>query len=878
MSDTEPSADAKSPIETFTPDVHARVRASAGRRDRLRSFLQGHLPPGVDVEVVLTPAVQTAAVLPADIDALVSSDATDLERQQAASLLEGVDAEFLVLVTTAPTPLERIPLNDQLTADHAHQFGLAFHELLHILKTAIGPIAALLDTEVDPEYHRYVHELINIVEDGAIENEAINGANFSDTAEIRLELTRRIHSQTPDDLGDGQQARISFWDAVTTALYDAAVYPTGTTEVLLDEADDRVGFVSDADETAFRMVRDALEQLAADALAIQGVDLEDATHTHDKTASVQRARRVIDTWTSTLQPIIASADEPTDESRGHGDANSESDGQDHSPQQDGPVGTPESVGVSLDREATEDPYQDVFDHPTVTPDPDVDDTNGSASFPVSDAEESTGDTASTPVEQKAGNQNGDEQTPGVDDDSDLGANPAIDSSKDFSDHLSRPQALAAAAERARRDRDDPRNGDNHSSPSDPQYGQAATSDDDRLAQASLDAFQSESESSQPSETEDRVDGSSDPEPPGKARSGDGHVGDVGHTAAAEPEPGPAHHRGELAAPSQPDYEQALEHDRDVAQREAAREQVDREAVEQELQELSNVLERQSRNGNSYPDSGPESTAETLSAGGSGAGPECLDDIVFVPVTDDLVLPGQWAAVEDGAARVAQVLEKELSLERQRGTRTGLTAGGYDTRAGHRLAIGDPRVCETPTPGREKRYALVLVLDRSGSMHNGDPPKIEVATQAVARFAIAAERLGIRVAIVDFIDGQARLAKPFSVETRHVQTTLLDTDCGGGTPLAEAIGLARIVVETQRDEPLIITVTDDRPGDVEAVKRELRASYAPVCSLTIATDCEPGTLPPDASALAPYYERQAAVYSVDAIDDRLDQFASLLTGF
>ena len=237
----------------------------------------------------------------------------------------------------------------------------------------------------------------------------------------------------------------------------------------------------------------------------------------------------------------------------------------------------------------------------------------------------------------------------------------------------------------------------------------------------------------------------------------------------------------------------------------------------------------------------------------------------------------FAAVEDGAARVSQVLEKELALERQRGTRTGLTAGRYDTRAGHRLAIGDPRVCETPTPGREKRYALVLVLDRSGSMRNGSPPKIEVATQAVARLAVAAEELGIRVAIIDFIDGQARLVKPFAVESRHVQTTLLDTDCGGGTPLAEAIGLARTVVATQRDDPPIITVTDDRPSDIEAVTRELQASYAPVCSLTIATDCDPGTLAPDASALAPYYERQAAVYDIDAIDDRLDQFASLLTG-
>lgn len=33
--------------------------------------------------------------------------------------------------------------------------------------------------------------------------------------ERSLELTRCIHSQTPADLADGQQARFSFWDAVT---------------------------------------------------------------------------------------------------------------------------------------------------------------------------------------------------------------------------------------------------------------------------------------------------------------------------------------------------------------------------------------------------------------------------------------------------------------------------------------------------------------------------------------------------------------------------------------------------------------------------------------------------------------------------------------
>jgi Mg-chelatase subunit ChlD len=164
------------------------------------------------------------------------------------------------------------------------------------------------------------------------------------------------------------------------------------------------------------------------------------------------------------------------------------------------------------------------------------------------------------------------------------------------------------------------------------------------------------------------------------------------------------------------------------------------------------------------------------------------------------------------------------------------------------------------------------------MRNGEPPKIEVATKALARFAVAAEGLGIEVAIVDFVDGNARLVKPFSVETRHVQAALLDTDCGGGTPLADALGLARQLVEGHRDEPLIVAVTDGEPNSVDDVIDQIRAARAPVCSLTIATDTQPGRLSTDVSELVDYYERETTVYDGERLDDRLDQFASLLVGF
>jgi type IV pilus biogenesis protein CpaD/CtpE len=68
------------------------VRAAGDQRDRLRAFLQGHLSAAVSVKLLFIPAVQTAAVLPVDVNALVSSDATDRKRQNTARLLGGIDA------------------------------------------------------------------------------------------------------------------------------------------------------------------------------------------------------------------------------------------------------------------------------------------------------------------------------------------------------------------------------------------------------------------------------------------------------------------------------------------------------------------------------------------------------------------------------------------------------------------------------------------------------------------------------------------------------------------------------------------------------------------------------------------------------------------
>jgi hypothetical protein len=67
-------------VDDLTPQAATRARISTQRVDRLREFILSHLPGEVTLDVVITSSVQTAAVLPAGVDAIVSSDATDTER------------------------------------------------------------------------------------------------------------------------------------------------------------------------------------------------------------------------------------------------------------------------------------------------------------------------------------------------------------------------------------------------------------------------------------------------------------------------------------------------------------------------------------------------------------------------------------------------------------------------------------------------------------------------------------------------------------------------------------------------------------------------------------------------------------------------------
>lgn len=334
--------------------------------------------------------------------------------------------------------------------------------------------------------------------------------------------------------------------------------------------------------------------------------------------------------------------------------------------------------------------------------------------------------------------------------------------------------------------------------------------------------------------------------------------------------------GPMAGSESPELTDAdFEADRKQAQRTADDLTPDIDGLHSELEQLDDVLGEER-------DTGPDGSG----SGGQGAGPGSISELTLLPEPTGERAPNtEWDAIEQGAELVGDELAKQLRLDQQTETRAGLTSGRtVNPKLAHRLGYGDPRVFEESIAGDEKEYFVVLVLDRSGSMGPGynqslsKSSKISVATRAVARFALACEALDIDVAVIDFYNDEARLAKPASIDTEFAQETLLDCGTEGGTPLKDALTLATNLADMDSRESIIISMTDGMPRDTEAVKELIKRSYAPICSVTIATDCAPGNPPDRAVELEPHYDQTTTIYDPETLDDKLDKFASLLGAY
>jgi len=185
-----------------------------------------------------------------------------------------------------------------------------------------------------------------------------------------------------------------------------------------------------------------------------------------------------------------------------------------------------------------------------------------------------------------------------------------------------------------------------------------------------------------------------------------------------------------------------------------------------------------------------------------------------------------SSVMDGAnnlgsmpARLVSVLLREFQDKRPKLQLRSQSGRDLSIRHLWRLkALGDTRVFRKKTPSSGIDAAVMLLLDRSGSMH-GD---IELAASATHAFAQALQRIsGVRTAISLFPgDSTATMELlQFRQSAVHAASKLRAVTAEGGTPTDEAImEILPLLLQTTVQKRFIVLITDGGPDNVEATRK------------------------------------------------------------
>ena len=831
------------PRNTFSQSA-AYFRSSPDRQERLRNYVQRHT--GEHVDVRLTPSIETAAVMPASEDALLETEGAEIDTQEAEQLVNSTDGNYLVLITTQPTDLDKLGgITRQVHADRNFQMGVALHELLHILHTDNKYIREQLEERVEDQYRDLVHELINLIEDAAIEKSVFDSEKWTKRAENRIITTRKAVDTSIEDIPT--PAELGLWDAISGIIYDRGIFNSGKTDILLDPDDGRIRFQSEE-------IREVVEKLQP--------RLEEWIYeTRSKPDSIDRTDATIGFWKNILKPIFDQPDSQQQSSKGSGSESGEADNEQsnsapespESPSVDNPDQPEENESESepdTQQESSPDPgpegeeqenegdnpIPDDLDPSDIDPDTDPNDLNPSIGRDVGEMPD-VGENQPTPSgnseDQSSPSSDGPEESQSEDGAEETSQKESTDSESEESDTADSNQDVDDNTDNTESNADHTDNGD---------------------TQTTLSAFDQSGDSVIDDSTQEQESGQEDGEPIDDGDTTPNKDPDGGEEQSRD-EDGKRADNEEESEPAVPD---SLNDDvSDTIEEETSTEmdQVgpDADQIDQELDDLERALSE-------------------------SAGEETLDELRVTDTHADEIPPHLWEEIKADAKFVGRTLRKTLEKSRNDSRRSGLTSGRLDRRQLGKVGLGDPHGFSVDLSGDDKKYDLVFVLDGSGSMRGG---KMQTATEAVARLAIAAEDIGINVAVTGFRNGSAELVKPFSVDADFARDNLLNTEAGGGTPLAQALSLARNLLETESHrghKPMIVTMTDGIPADVEAVREELQTTQAPVQSLTIATDASPNNPPDQADELSGYYDGHTYIFDSDRLEDRLDNLIAGMAGY
>lgn len=251
---------------------------------------------------------------------------------------------------------------------------------------------------------------------------------------------------------------------------------------------------------------------------------------------------------------------------------------------------------------------------------------------------------------------------------------------------------------------------------------------------------------------------------------------------------------------------------------------------------------------------------------NGAGGEFRGLTLDIPEPDGEFDRDRWQEANRNARRLERTFRNRLLREERDNIRRNQRRGKFDRGRMIAASRGRTDVFTREEEGDDKDYSCILVLDRSGSMYNDS---MEAAENSAGALAMALEEVGVDVSILDLYHGQARLVKPFGRDTRSIRENLFHSNANGGTPLSDALHLARERV-LEHDNPFMIVVTDGRPNNKDRYTRELDKANFPVLGvyLTSESAVENGNHKGDDA----YFHRQIFVTDYDDLDTDLQRLA------
>lgn len=222
----------------------------------------------------------------------------------------------------------------------------------------------------------------------------------------------------------------------------------------------------------------------------------------------------------------------------------------------------------------------------------------------------------------------------------------------------------------------------------------------------------------------------------------------------------------------------------------------------------------------------------------------------------------WMDARRTGNRLKRILHQQLQEEERGRMRRGLRSGKIDSRSLTRLKQRDLRVFRKREDPEGKDYAVILILDRSGSMRRD----IHDTEEACASLAYALHSLDIDTSVLDVCDRTPKLAKPFGVDPKNCLETLLTGETSGSTPLSPALRIARERLEEREEFPFVVILTDGRPDNPREYMTELKQCRFPVLGVYI--NFGGSSDPANVNQSAEYFDERRIVTDRNQLPDEL----------